>query len=303
MTLWLHKKSSGKTRQVHSRSTIQNAINAGKLGPNDLVGKSPDGPWKQLGRVKGLTFPNRDRADNTSDDGDIFSGPIGSWGEAIEEEDYHLYDIPPKRQAKRKDGEADDFNPRTGEGKYRRLVENNESPNKFVTVLYVCWDAVPTFVKLLALVVALAYIIVVMPLLHFQEESYWDEGGPYGHNTTDTLYMAKARGGGHNDVADFHLARRELRKAIVRVHRAVDMLVDNEVVTKQEAKNYQSVLQSMAEEFSLTQNVWGKDMFGLGAQTSVMSIVATQANAFADQLSNPDFVDQIDEKLKGLRSQ
>ena len=93
MTLWIHTKSSGKTRQVRSKSSIQNAINAGKLGPDDLVGKSPDGPWKQLGRVKGLTFPNPDRADNTSEDGDIFSGPIGSWGEAIEEEDYETFGI------------------------------------------------------------------------------------------------------------------------------------------------------------------------------------------------------------------
>jgi hypothetical protein len=48
MLLWIRMLESGKIIEVKDPSFIQKAINMGKLGPHDLLGKDIAGPWNRL---------------------------------------------------------------------------------------------------------------------------------------------------------------------------------------------------------------------------------------------------------------
>lgn len=54
--MWVKKNSNGKVHEVKDSSYIQKAINAGKLGPDDLFARSVDGPWKRLDNLERLDF-------------------------------------------------------------------------------------------------------------------------------------------------------------------------------------------------------------------------------------------------------
>jgi hypothetical protein len=70
MTFWIKKNSNGKTLEAKDRPFIQQAIDAGKLGPDDLISKTSNGPWKRLSAVKGLVFSDHADGDDAYDYGD-----------------------------------------------------------------------------------------------------------------------------------------------------------------------------------------------------------------------------------------
>ena len=56
MALWVKKAESDRVNEVKHRSFIQKAIDAGQLGPNDLIATSLEGPWRPLSEVSWLKF-------------------------------------------------------------------------------------------------------------------------------------------------------------------------------------------------------------------------------------------------------
>jgi len=56
MLLWIKIFESGKVLEVKDPAFIQKAIDVGKLGPQDLIGKDIAGPWNRLDSVDGLVF-------------------------------------------------------------------------------------------------------------------------------------------------------------------------------------------------------------------------------------------------------
>ena len=71
MTFWIKKNSNGKTLEAKDRPFIQQAIDAGKLGPDDLISKTSNGPWKRLSAVKGLVFSDHADGDDAYDYGTL----------------------------------------------------------------------------------------------------------------------------------------------------------------------------------------------------------------------------------------
>lgn len=56
MALWVKKANSDRVNEVKQRSFIQRAVDAGQLGPNDLIATSPEGPWRPLSELSGVNF-------------------------------------------------------------------------------------------------------------------------------------------------------------------------------------------------------------------------------------------------------
>ena len=180
------------------------------------------------------------------------------------------------------------------------LRQNNGQQNIVIYTLLYLWDSIPTMAKALSFIAVATYVIVILPLLAFQHQSYLDAGGPYGHNTTDTIYYSKAWNKGQESLAAYHLARREFRKALVRVHVRIIELKDDGVLPKKAHDNYQSSLLTTANDYQLTLNMWGDGMGagGLQRQANEMAFLAAKANAFADELQNEKVVDLLDEMFK-----
>jgi predicted RNA-binding Zn-ribbon protein involved in translation (DUF1610 family) len=196
------------------------------------------------------------------------------------------------------------INASTGEwgrrGSQGSLLRQNSQQNKVIYTLLYLWDSIPTMAKALSVIAVATYVIVILPLLAFQRQSYLDAGGPYGHNTTDTIYYSKASNQGKESLASYHLARREFRKALVRVHVRMIELKDDGVLPKKAHDNYQSSLLTTANDYQLTLNMWGDGMGagGLQRQANEMAFLAAKANAFADELQNEKVVELLDELIK-----
>lgn len=56
MALWVKKANSERVNEVKQRSFIQRAVDAGQLGPNDLIATSPEGPWRPLSELSWVNF-------------------------------------------------------------------------------------------------------------------------------------------------------------------------------------------------------------------------------------------------------
>ena len=82
MSLYIRRNGSEKTFTAQSIEQIQEFIDDGRLDSDDFISKTPDGPWRRLGKVDRLSFPE-----------------LGS-GEA--EYDLPSRRLPPKRKKKKK---------------------------------------------------------------------------------------------------------------------------------------------------------------------------------------------------------
>ena len=112
------------------------------------------------------------------------------------------------------------------------------------------------------------------------------------------MYYIKASNDGKESVAEYHLARREFRKPLVRVHVRIIELKDDGILPKKAYDNYQSSLLTTANDYQLTLNMWGDGMGGLQRQANEMAFLAAKANAFADELQNEKVVELLDEMIK-----
>ncbi len=66
MQFWIKIQKSDKVVELKDPSFIQKAINVGKLTSDDLLGKSPDGPWSRLDQIRGLRFPTEQSDGNNT---------------------------------------------------------------------------------------------------------------------------------------------------------------------------------------------------------------------------------------------
>ena len=151
-----------------------------------------------------------------------------------------------------------------------RRAESSRSGN----VIEGLWEAIPDFVKILAVVVVLGVFFVVIPLRRFQHQAYLDEGGRFGHNTTDTFHMVRLKDVDDTAVA-MHKARRELRKKLVTTDLAIDELYDEDLIDGERTELLKQMLDNTADNFRLRDQIDFKDVSGVGGELLGMGFAYT----------------------------
>ena len=123
------------------------------------------------------------------------------------------------------------------------------------------WEAIPTLVKALTIVVVVTIFAVVLPLVRLNTQWHNDNGGRFGQHSPDTMNALRYNNKGKPRLAEIHIERRELRKALVRADLLIDELVDDEILEPEEVASARQTLDGIARKRGLTSMMLAEGFF------------------------------------------
>jgi hypothetical protein len=249
-------RRSQKVAGPFSRKRLRSMAQSDQLKKTDTFSSSKNGPWRDFATV----FPDVDAEKQAPqpDDGfpdwdladeDLVSSSLESVDAQSGGDDYR-----PHLQAKPKQRRRRTASP-------SRTKKSDSGWLGFVYLPGMLWEAIPGFVKALAIVVVVTIFAVVRPLINLNTQWQNDNGGRFGQHSIDTVSALHYKNKKEPVLHKIHIARRELRRALVRVDLLIDEFADEELVDEQEAISARRALDQIARERLLITPFSAEDFF------------------------------------------
>jgi len=249
-------RRSQKVVGPFSRKRLQSMAQSNQLKKTDTFSLSKNGPWRDFSTV--LPDVDAEKQAPQPDDGfrdwdSIDENLVSSSPESVDAEpggdDYRAH-LPAKSKTRKR---------RTASPS--RTKKSDSGRLSFVYLPGMLWEAIPGFVKALAIVVVVTIFLVVRPLINLNTQWQNDNGGRFGQHSFDTVSALHYKNKREPVLHKIHIARRELRKALVRVDLLIDEFADEELVDEQEAISARRALDQIARERILIAAFRAEDFF------------------------------------------
>ena len=253
---------SGRIKGPLASTNLQSLVTARKIKKSDRFSFSRNGPWSDLTSFQeqltvkppgSSTDPQDPDWDQVEDDAKEFQEGLADRETTHPDDDVYR----PQLQAKRKTRKRRQEQVSDGSGR-QAPARNNLA---FMNLPGQLWEAIPTFVKALAIVVVVTIFAVVLPLVQLNEQWYNDNGGRFGQHSLDTMNAASYRNKGKPQLSEIHIERRELRKALVRADLLIDELAVDEILEPEEVASARQTLDELAKKRGLTSMMLAEGFF------------------------------------------